>query len=143
MHAARSEEQASFERILREHRELIQLLDRIAAEESSESLHEELARLDRLLRAHFAHEESAEGLHAILGHSAPWRLREVDLLAREHTALLQAIAALRERLKGDSHRVAPGPRTEVGDLLTRLRDHEAREATLLGDTLTTDLGGSG
>jgi hypothetical protein len=130
-------------RIADEHAALRRALDLLEGTRDLERLLPQLASLRRLLVEHFAGEEAADGLHAAVGEAAPSLFPALDHLFEEHRHLIEDLDALIDR----ATRLAAGPLAEVlaavAGLAGRLRHHEERENSLLGDSLYTELGGRG
>ena len=128
------------QRIAEEHHALGELLDRLEATRDPHLLAVELAELERLLTAHFEHEEGAEGLHDMVGDAAPHLLPHVQHLFDEHRVIAAALAALR----GDVQACLEGPvarlRHTTRELAERLRHHEQAENELVAGALYDDLG---
>jgi hypothetical protein len=126
--------------IAEEHRVLRELLGRITATRDLGALLPQLGELEGLLALHFAHEEEADGLHAVVADSAPDRLPEVQRLFDEHREIARRVMELRER----AEELWRGPLAEVlegvAELADRLHRHEAAEGDLLAGALYDDLG---
>jgi hypothetical protein len=98
----------------------------------------------RSLRGAFAEHvvvtEGSDGLYAELLADAPRLARMVDVLTREHAALLAAMDALQARVE----RPEPGVEEVRGwasDLLRELSRHRQRGADLVYAAYATDIGG--
>ena len=129
------------ERIALEHRRLSAQLDLIEQTADPARLPADLERLRVLLAEHFAGEEAADGLHEALGGATPHLLPAVQHLFDEHREFLADLHSLTSRARW----LAAGPLAElragVAGLAARLRDHEAREDDLFGESVYTDIAG--
>mgnify|MGYP004000887427 CR=1 FL=1 len=131
----------SADEIVSEHERVRKLLAKLAESDDWALLREVATELQSLLRGHFAHEESPDGLHQIIGFATPWNLRQVDDLVAEHSSIVTLIDALVAGAEDATDRDAVmKTRAELGDLLKR---HEARETELLSEAMNTELGGRG
>jgi hypothetical protein len=132
---------AARQRIDEEHRQLGDLLHALARCHDPERALERLTALATLLREHFAHEEAADGLHALVGEGAAHRLPNLQRLFEEHREVLAALASMEERLRN----LVTGPwttlRGEIRDLDATLRRHERDEDALFSEAFYIDIGG--
>jgi hypothetical protein len=132
---------AARQRIDEEHRQLGDLLHALARCHDPERALERLTALASLLREHFAHEEAADGLHALVGEGAAHRLPNLQRLFEEHREVLAAVASIEERLRN----LVTGPwttlRGEIHDLDATLRRHERDEDALFSEAFYIDIGG--
>lgn len=128
------------QQIAEEHRALGELLGRLEATRDPHALLPRLEELERLLKSHFQREEGAEGLHEMVGESAPHMLTSVQRLFEEH----REMAARLDELIRETRRCIEGPVAQVltgaSDLACRLRDHEQAENELVAGALYEDLG---
>ena len=131
----------SADEITSEHERVRALLRRLAERDDLGELAKIAVELQSLLRSHFAHEESADGLHQIIGFSTPWNLRQVDDLVAEHSSIVELVDALVAGAESAEDRGAVF-RTRA-DLNALLKQHEARETELLSEAMNTELGGRG
>lgn len=93
------------------------------------------------LAAHFADEESDDGLTQAVNPTAPHHARRLETLLAEHAPLLASLDDLIHRGEG----LLGGPVKEIltgaRSLTRRLARHEAAETALLTDAVYADLGG--
>lgn len=99
-----------------------------------------LAVLSGALTEHVMVTEGPEGLYTELLDHAPRLAREVEILEREHAALVAAADALAARL-GEAATVLEQVRGWASDLLRELSRHRQRGADLVYEAYATDIGG--
>ncbi len=145
---SRAGEASTVSRIEEAHRELNRRLHALASATDCRGLMLELAGLPKTLAEHFAEEESSDGLYERLQCRRPSVHSELAALRREHEEMLRAVEALQHRLKlemesEDSGRPLLYPKSQVSELLARLRRHEHDESQLIADVYYSDEGSSG
>jgi hypothetical protein len=128
------------DRITLEHHRLSAQLDLIELTTDPARLPAALERLHVLLDEHFPGEEASDGLHEAIGGATPHLLPAVQHLFDEHRDFLADLHSLTARARW----LAAGPLAELraglAGLTARLRDHEARENDLFGESVYTDVG---
>ena len=129
------------ERIALEHHRLSAQLDSIELISDPARYPAALERLRELLAEHFAGEEASDGLHEAIGGGTPHLLPAVQHLFDEHREFVADL----DGLTGRARELVEGPladlRAGVAGLIARLRDHEARENDLFGESVYTDVAG--
>lgn len=101
---------------------------------------ERLATLRDAVTEHILVTEGPDGLYAELLDHAPRLARAVDMLIREHAALLAATEALSARLAEGVLGVEQ-VRSSATDLLHELSRHRQRGADLVYEAYESDIGG--
>jgi hypothetical protein len=84
--------------------------------------------------------EGPDGLYSELLDHAPRLCRGVNILVREHAAIVAAVDALHARV-GDPAIAAEQVRSWASDLLRELSRHRQRGADLVYEAYATDIGG--
>jgi hypothetical protein len=134
-------ETESKQRIQDEHRWLAELVGALESTRDLARVRVQLAELASMLRSHFELEEGEGGLHDVVGEQAGHRLAALQRLMAEHAEILVQVEQLRiavgDCLDGPVRRVL----SSVGELVARLRRHEADEEELFADAFWSDLGG--
>lgn len=136
-------------RIEEDHRTLRGQLEELEAATSHGALLETLARLPKMLREHFAHEEHNEGLYDDVRRRRPAMAPQLEALQRDHGTILEEFEALLARVKGhvesepEGEGVADAVAHHLRQCIGRLRNHELEESTMIGDVYYTDDGGLG
>ena len=129
-------------RIDEEHRQLAELLRGLTHTHDLARVAALLDELRTLLTRHFAGEEGADGLHALVKEGASHRLTNLQQLFDEHRQLLARL----DEVRADAGAALAGPVRRVHDgigwLAETLRRHERQEEALLGEAFYTDLGRS-
>jgi len=104
-------------------------------------LEKKLVDLRRNLAAHFAGEESVEGLHQVVAEGASHRLPDLQRLYDEHRQMMadldKLLATARAALEGPLAELSTG----VSSLVEALRRHERDEEALFSEAFYVDLGG--
>jgi len=129
--------------IAEEHERLRVLLDRLNASDDLREILPRLIELKDLLAVHFAHEEAPDGMHALIGDTAPRLLTRVDRLMKEHEGFLRSAIELTSRTRSCLDETVAGIRTDIRKLSAELSDHDRAETEILNDALLTDIGGNG
>jgi hypothetical protein len=99
-----------------------------------------LAALRDAVTEHVVVTEGPDGLYSELLDHAPRLCRGVDILTREHAALVAAVEALCARLREPAVAVEQ-VRGWASDLLRELSRHRQRGADLVYEAYATDIGG--
>jgi hypothetical protein len=99
-----------------------------------------LAALREAVTEHVVVTEGPDGLYGELLEHAPRLCRGVDILIREHAALVAAVDALCARLRETAVPVEQ-VRGWASDLLRELSRHRQRGADLVYEAYATDIGG--
>jgi hypothetical protein len=89
---------------------------------------------------HIVVTEGPEGLYAELLDHAPRLARAVQVLVREHAALVTAMSSLQQKVDQTENRVED-VRTWASDLLRELSRHRQRGADVVYEAYGTDIGG--
>lgn len=102
-------------------------------------------RLERVLVAHFDHEEAEAGFFAEVLGMAPTLARELDALRQEHPRLAEQIEGVVEAARWAGLSSQSWGRVSQGfeAFVRQLERHESAEDLLVADALLTDEGGSG
>lgn len=133
---------SSRERIAAEHAALRGSLEQLLEITDPHQLVSALEELRPRLAEHFAAEEGTDGLHDVIGDSAPHLLSSLQRVYDEHRQFLATV----DRLTADARRCCQGPVAELlsgtRQLCDGLHEHEALESELLTDAVYTDLGNS-
>jgi len=134
--------QGSKDQIAHEHGVLKETLGRMEKTYDLKVLVPMLQEFRTRLEVHFTREEAPSGFHEIIGDTAPHLLAYLQRLFDEHRELLVEV----DRLSEKARVCLEGPLAEVmrdvAALSQRIQVHEARETSLLGDAMYTDLGES-
>lgn len=138
----RADSTANAARIVDEHRQLAGRLRDLAQVKDPARIAALASELHDLLAGHFVREEAADGLRAAVLRTSPHLVDRLEGIIGEHVSLLAATVALRE-LAGADGASAEDVRAASGALIEKLRDHEARESSLLSTALWDDVGGEG
>ncbi|MCA8977837.1 MAG: hemerythrin domain-containing protein [Planctomycetes bacterium] len=126
------------QQILDDHRQIGELLSKVAAATSAAETLASLQPLQPLLQRHFKEEEDEiDGLHGTIMQQAPQHANALLGLKDEHRQLLESVQHLLDLAhKGDDPRLR-----ELGQLLKgQLAAHETRETEIFVDSIWTDLG---
>jgi hypothetical protein len=99
-----------------------------------------LARLRDAVTEHVVVTEGPDGLYGELLEHAPRLCRSVNILIREHAAIVAAVDALCARLPDPAVAVEQ-IRSWASDLLRELSRHRQRGADLVYEAYATDIGG--
>jgi hypothetical protein len=134
---------ATRRRIDEEHRRLTALLGQLALGRDLERTDHRLGELRALLVAHFETEEGPRGLHELVAEGASHRLPNVQHLFEEHRAILTRVDRLRATLRDLLDGPVATVMSEVGELGSTLRRHEADEEALFSEVFYLDLGVKG
>lgn len=94
------------------------------------------------IEVHFAREEAPSGFHEIIGESAPHLLSYLQRLFEEHRELVTDLEALTEKARICLEGPVADVLKDMAAFSQRIQVHEARETSLLGDAMYTDLGES-
>ena len=125
---------SAFEQVYRacadEHRELMDLVDRIQALRSIKGLVPLLEKLHALLIKHFSQEHFPGGLYERIGAFGSEHHEELKVLVREHCTILSAVRGLLDHSRIAGAPDEPALLKELTKVLTQLRDHEHREYVL-------------
>jgi DNA repair ATPase RecN len=139
-------------RIERDHRRIINFyLKELAAAQEPSRLRELLESLPEMLSKHFADEEGPDGPYDGLRAIRPSLDSELKSLRSEHRRVLEAVEALRRRLRemeqlepgGDQQERLGRIREEISAFMALVRSHERTETRLVADTYYREEGGSG
>jgi hemerythrin len=129
------------QRIDAEHAALDGALRALVQTKDVAKLEQRLIDLRRDLAAHFAGEESVEGLHQVVAEGASHRLPDLQRLYDEHRRMIEDLDKLLKTARG----ALEGPLSElaqgVSRLVEKLRRHEQDEETLFAEAFYVDLGG--
>jgi hemerythrin len=128
-------------RIARAHEKIVGLLGELEAAGDSDRMLQVLEQLARLLPGHFADEEGVDGLFEELGTMRPAVDSRLKFFQQEHREMLEALEALRARVREqrDPSRIGE----ETAAFVRKVRTHERAESHLILDTYFVDEGGSG
>lgn len=127
-------------KIAEEHRALAVTEKRLAATTDPHQLLPRLEQLHDQLARHFAGEEASDGIRADAARAAPYLLDSLSKVFDEHRELLAEAAALRDRTRALVGGSLAEILRDVGTLIRRLREHEAKETDLVSDVYYTDFG---
>jgi hypothetical protein len=134
---------ATKRRIDEEHRRLTALLGQLALGCDLEKTDHRLGELRALLVSHFETEEGPRGLHELVSEGASHRLPNVQHLFEEHRAILTRVDRLRATLRDLLDGPVAAVLSEVVELASTLRRHEADEEALFSEVFYLDLGVKG
>ena len=126
------------QKILRSHRELGILLQRLESGPTQREVAEIFSELRWVMRGHFELEEGADGLFEVLHAKAPHSAPLLETFCCDHRELLAEL----EHLERDA-RSGEDLAVRSAEFVDHLRRHEKAENELLVETLSTDLGGMG
>ena len=96
--------------------------------------------LTEYLKSHFQAEERPGGFFDAVVEAAPRHSGHVDELRAEHRQLLEQLAALRGAIQAPYKEASEEVLDEVAAFVTAMREHEKREASLLQDAFSRDVG---
>jgi hypothetical protein len=134
---------ATKRRIDEEHRKLTALLGQLALGRDLEKTDHRLGELRALLVSHFETEEGPRGLHELVAEGASHRLPNVQHLFEEHRAILTRVDRLRATLRDLLDGPVAAVMSEVAQVGSTLRRHEADEEALFSEVFYLDLGVKG
>ncbi len=124
----------TFEQVYRElaeeHRELLELVERVRELRSIIGLAPLLEELHASLIKHFSQEQFPGGLYECMGAYGSRYHDELKILVRDHCVILSAVRGLLERTRIADRQDEPALLDEVAEVLAHLRDHEHREHAL-------------
>jgi hemerythrin-like domain-containing protein len=109
----------------------------------NERVRESISGVQAALERHVASTQEKHGLLALIDLTRPTLVRRVERLRREHVDLLQQAEALRQQVNHYGPEELPAfdiIRQQAARLLEALRQHQAREADLIFESLYTDIG---
>ncbi len=138
----KSAAQGSRDTIAHEHVALRDTLGRMEQTSDLRLLLPMLQEIRTRLGVHFTREEAPSGFHDIIGETAPHLLAYLQRLLDEHRDLLAELDRLSARAKACADGPLAAVLADVAAFSQRLQIHEARETSLLGDAMYTDLGES-
>ena len=125
---------STFEEVYRvcaeEHRELMELVERIHELRRINGLLPLLEKLHGLLIKHFSQEHFPGGLYERMGAYGSDHHEELKILVREHCVILSAVRGALDRTRIANAQDEPAVLNEVAEVLAQLRDHEHREYVL-------------
>jgi len=136
-------------RVEEEHHTLREQLDTIEAATTCTGLLGEMLVLPKMLVEHFAVEEQTGGLYEDLQKRRPVLTSQLNELRDEHKVILDEFDAIRLRLNGQIEAeeaveaIPESMRRDVSRWLERLRGHERKESSMIGEVYYTDEGGFG
>lgn len=109
-----------------EHKELVQLIERIRTDHTPEDLLRHLRRLRDVLIVHFGREQLAGGLYETMGRMLEGHDAELAALVGQHQMILAEMSASIERVgrAGEDENEA---KSDIEALLETIGDHERRE----------------
>ncbi len=137
-----SADQAPRDQIAHEHSALKESLGRMEKTSDLRVLVPMLEEFRMRLEIHFTREEAPSGFHEIIGDTAPHLLANLQRLLDEHRELLAQVNRVSEKARACLDGPLAEVMREVTALSQRVQVHEARETSLLGDAMYTDLGES-
>jgi hypothetical protein len=126
----------------RTHEVIRGLLDDLQRATEPPAVLELLDRLAGVLPPHFEEEEGPDGLFAELVSQRPSNDHRVKTFRREHGEILEALEALRRKIRELQHALAGIEASKTG-LLKMVRKHEQGETRFAMDTYLVDEGGPG
>jgi len=133
-------ERAVAEAIVKEHRSIRTLLDRMASTRDLAALLAEIRNLEPLLRHHFQSEEAPDGLYAVLHDEVEGNYHRLEQLMAQHGELLVALRDLEEATRACVRGPIADVRRKTDDFVARIRAHESLEGQYLSEAFTTDTG---
>lgn len=126
-------------------------LEALEAAQDVDEIRAIVCDLPGLLEEHFEQEEKPGGLFDELGSLRPTIDSQLKFLRQEHREILQALEALRQRLReadeakqvGELEQRHEHLRVSAANFMQLIRHHERIESRLVADTYYTEDGGSG
>jgi len=113
-----------------DHRELLELVERIRTLRSVVGLAPLLEKLHGLLVKHFSQEHFPGGLYECMGTYGSHHHEELKILVREYYVILSGVRGALDRTLLANAQDEPGLFNEVEEVLARVSDHERREYAL-------------
>jgi len=126
--------QRSHAALAADHREILELLDRLQLIRDGLDLVRPLEQLHNLLVRHFAHEQFPGGLYESMGAFQPEYHALLRRLIAEHCSLLATVGSILQKARGSDADNAL--LDEVAQLVSALHRHERREHELVRRLLT-------
>ena len=123
-----------------DHRELMELVERIRERHGIDGLAPLLEKLHGLLIRHFAREHFPGGLYECMGAYGSHHHEELKILVREHCVILSAVRGLLDHTLVAGSQDEPGMLSEVAEVVAQLRDHEQREHALAEKLMASERG---
>lgn len=127
--------EALYRDLEKEHRKLMDLIERLRAQDSMTDLLPLLDRLRTLLIVHFAREQLPDGFYEALGERAQANRDEIQTLMSDHKAILATLNGLLSDAKTPDPDVQVNVLERVTQLLDQLQDHERREHRFASEAL--------
>jgi len=126
-------------------------LEALEAAQDVDEIRAIVCDLPALLEEHFEQEEKPGGLFDELGSLQPTLDSQLKFLRQEHREILQALEALRQRLREADEATQAGEleqrhehlRVSAACFMQLIRHHERIESRLVADAYYTENGGSG
>jgi hypothetical protein len=133
------------------HARIRRSLEALEASQDVEEIRAIVSDLPELFEEHFEQEERPGGLFDELGSLQPTIDSQLNFLRQEHREILQALEALRQRLREADEATQLGEveqrhehlRVSAACFMQLVRHHECIESRLVADTYYTEDGGSG
>jgi hypothetical protein len=127
--------EALYKDLAKEHRRLMDLIERLRAQDSMTDLLPLLDKLRTLLIVHFAREQLPDGFYEALGERGHANQEEIQTLISDHKAILATLNGLMSDAKTPDPDVQVNVLERVTQLLDQLQDHEHREHRFASDAL--------
>lgn len=124
----------------KEHRRVIQLVERLRDHDSETGLVPLLDKLRTLLIVHFAREQLPDGFYDALGERARARHDEIQVLTGDHAAILSTLNDLIEDAESPDAGADADLLGRTGQLVAEVQDHEEREHRFALDILGIESG---
>lgn len=122
-----SQLEAVYKDLEKEHRKVLELIERLRGHDSLDGLEALLDKLRTLVIVHFAREQLPNGFYELLGARAESMGEQIQTLIADHGAILATLNALLEDVRNADASAGPELLEQAMRLTDQLHEHEHRE----------------